>query len=437
MGIMGDILDVTANGGREGIIVSAISRKANLSHYAVLDKCEKLVEAGLVESVKNDRNRVFQITEKGLGFFQEFKRFQSLVESMNLRYWSQLTQLIEPIQSKKSLGEEGILFVRNDSIFDTMVKVPLLVASMIIVAALLPIQSSFSSPRDLDLIIYPDGSTHISAEIDVDPFLTDYKVNLFGNTVDNLVVIGDDGFLLDFDIIDDTAIIETFGSSVITMEYDIHDLVSKQGRLWTFSLDSPSDFTLLLPKNSAIVGMTNLPLNMEIVNEQNQLTLSSGSTEIDYFFSTNSISTPSEEIKNKENNSLNTIIAGIAGGIIAIALVSIVVIARNRQKNNKKIDEQIIEKTLTVQKNNILDLETIFKLKPDLREDDKELVKFIFENNGEVLESELRKKFLQPRTTMWRAVKRLEREGIIEIEKKDLQNLVKLRKDMEEDNWKN
>lgn len=345
-----------------------------------------------------------------------------------------MTLLIEPIQSKKSLGEEGILFVRNDSIFDTMVKVPLLVASMIIVAALLPIQSSFSSPRDLDLIIYPDGSTHISTEIDVDPFLTDYEVNLFGSTIDNLVVIGDDGFLLDFDIIDDTAIIETFGSSVITMEYDIHDLVSKQGRLWTFSLDSPSDFTLLLPKNSAIVGMTNLPLNMEIINEQNQLTLSSGSTEIDYFFSTNSISNPNEEIKNEEDDSLNTIIAGIVGGIIAIALVSIVVIARNRQKNIKKIDEQIIEKTVTVQKNNILDLEAIFKLKPDLREDDKELVKFIFDNNGEVLESELRKKFLQPRTTMWRAVKRLEREGIIEIEKKDLQNLVKLRKDMEEDN---
>ncbi len=345
-----------------------------------------------------------------------------------------MTLLIEPIQSKKSLGEEGILFVRNDSIFDTMVKVPLLVASMIIVAALLPIQSSFSSPRDLDLIIYPDGSTHISTEIDVDPFLTDYEVNLFGSTIDNLVVIGDDGFLLDVDIIDNTAIIQTFGSSVITMEYDIHDLVSKQGRLWTFSLDSPSDFTLLLPKNSAIVGMTNLPLNMEIINEQNQLTLSSGSTEIDYFFSTNSISNPNEEIKNEEDDSLNTIIAGIVGGIIAIALVSIVVIARNRQKNIKKIDEQIIEKTVTVQKNNILDLEAIFKLKPDLREDDKELVKFIFDNNGEVLESELRKKFLQPRTTMWRAVKRLEREGIIEIEKKDLQNLVKLRKDMEEDN---
>jgi len=340
-----------------------------------------------------------------------------------------MISLIEPIQLENSLGDDGILFVRNDCIFDTMVKTPLLVASMIIVAALLPIQSSFSSPRDLDLIIYPDGSTHISTEIDVDPFLTDYEVDLFGSTVDNLVVLGDDGFLLDVDVMYDTALIQTFGSSVITIEYDIHDLVSKQGRLWTFSLDSPSDFTLLLPKNSAIVGMTNLPLNMEIINEQNQLTLSSGSTEIDYFFSTNTISNTTEEIVNEEDNSLNTIIVGIIGGIIVIALISVIIIAKNKQKNVKAI-----EKVVTIQQNNILDLETIFKLKPDLREDDKELIKFIFDNDGEVLESELRKNFLQPRTTMWRAVKRLEREGVIEIEKKDLQNLVKLRKNMEEDN---
>ena len=92
-----------------------------------------------------------------------------------------------------------------------------------------------------------------------------------------------------------------------------------------------------------------------------------------------------------------------------------------------------VEHVQTTLKDNILNLETIFKLKPDLREDDKELVKFIFNNDGEALESELRKKFLQPRTTMWRAVKRLEREGVIEIEKKDLQNLVKLRKNMEEE----
>ena len=336
-----------------------------------------------------------------------------------------MISLIEPTQLKNSLGDDGILFVRNDCIFDTMVKTPLLVASMIIVAALLPIQSSFSSPRDLDLIIYSDGTTHVSTEIDIDPFLTDYELNLFGSSIDNLVVVGDNGFLLDADVIDNTALIQTFGSSVITIEYDIHDLVSKQGRLWTFSLDSNSDFTLLLPKNSAIVGMTNLPINMELINEQNQLTLSSGSTEIDYFFSTNTIVNPIENTQNEKDYSLYVII----GGIIIVILASIIIIIRNKQKNVKVINEVV-----TIQKNDVLDLETIFKLKPDLREDDKELVKFIFNNNGEALESELRKKFLQPRTTMWRAVKRLEREGVIEIEKKDLQNLVKLCKTMEENN---
>jgi len=332
-----------------------------------------------------------------------------------------MNSLFEPIQLKTPLGDDGILFVRNDSIFDTMARTLLLVASVIIVAALIPIQSSFSSPRAIDLIIYPDGSTHVSTEINLDPFQNDYELDLFGSTIDNLVVVGDDEFLLTTDVIDNSALIQTFGSSVISVEYDIHDLVSKQGRLWTFSLDSPSDFTLLFPKNSAIVGMTNLPINMEIIDDQNQLTLSSGKTEIDYFFSVNF----SDPITNTETE-LNNILYVVIGVAVIFAIIGSGIIIRNKQKNLKPM-----QNIQTIQKNNVTDIEMIFKLKPDLREDDKELVKFIFNSGGEALESELRKKFLQPRTTMWRAVKRLEREGVIDIEKKDLQNLVKIRKNME------
>ena len=86
MGIIADILGVTMDGGIEGVIVSAISRKANLSHYAVLEKCQKLIDAGLVESMRADRNRLFRITEKGIRFFQEFQRFQGVVQGLNLRY---------------------------------------------------------------------------------------------------------------------------------------------------------------------------------------------------------------------------------------------------------------------------------------------------------------------------------------------------------------
>jgi len=292
----------------------------------------------------------------------------------------------------------------------------------------MPIQSSFSSPRALDLIIYPDGTTHVSTEIDVDPLVANYELELFGNTIDNLVVINENGFLLTVDIIDNSALIETFGSSVITIEYDIHDLVSKQSRVWTFSLDAPSDFTLLLPQNSAIITMTNIPINMEIINDQNQLTLSAGDTEIDYLFSTTPvIPDPIDSIDFVPES--NYLLYAIIGGVIAVIVIGILIIIRSKQKTVKTIQNasQIKQKTETI------DAETIFKLKPDLREDDKEIVKFISNNGGEALESDLRKKFLQPRTTMWRAVKRLERNGVIEIEKKDLQNLVKLRKNMEEE----
>ena len=341
---------------------------------------------------------------------------------------------IVPIHRKKSFGEDGMLFVRTDGIIDTMTKVPLLVASVLIVAAIMPAQSSFSSPKVLDLIIYPDGTTHVSAEIDMDPLATDYELELFGSTIDNFVAVGENEFLLSSDVIGDSALIETFGSSVISVEYDIHDLVSKQGRVWTFSLDTPSDFTLLLPKNSAIVGMTNIPINMEIANDQNRLTLSGGNTEIDYLFSTTSdpvIPAKPVDLPITSTIDLNYMIYAIVAGTTIAAVAGIVAITKTRQKNQRSAKEsQVIQTTPDAE---TVDPDAIFKLRPDIREDDKEIVKFISENGGKVLESDLRKKFLQPRTTMWRAVKRLERYGIIEIQKKDMQNLVKLRKDVEEE----
>ena len=108
-----------------------------------------------------------------------------------------------------------------------------------------------------------------------------------------------------------------------------------------------------------------------------------------------------------------------------------IMIKRKQTKTSSVLQTDIITESQT--KINSSDIETIFNLRPEMREDDKEIIKFISANGGEALESDLRKKFLQPRTTMWRAVKRLERQGVIEISKKDLQNLVKLKKDLEEE----
>jgi uncharacterized membrane protein len=65
--------------------------------------------------------------------------------------------------------------------------------------------------------------------------------------------------------------------------------------------------------------------------------------------------------------------------------------------------------------------------KPHLRPEDQEVLKFLAEKEGAAFESEIRSKFELPKTTIWRLVKRLEREELVEIRKAGGQNLIKLR----------
>ncbi len=339
---------------------------------------------------------------------------------------------IVPIHRKESLREDGMLFVRTDGILETMVKAPLIIAGLMIVALTMPLQTSFSSTRMLDLTLYSDGSAHISSQLEVDPLDPDYEVSLFGSSIDNFVVVGENGFLLSSEIIDDKAMIDTFGSSSISIDYDIHDLISKEGRVWTFTLDSPTDYSLLMPSNSIIVGMDALPSNMDLINDQTKLDLSSGLSEINYIFGSTQPPTiqPPTTISEQPNNDINTII--LVGASVAAAISGVTIMIKRKQtKSSSIIQTEIISESQI--KTDNTDVENIFNFRPDMREDDKEIIKFISVNGGEALESDLRKKFLQPRTTMWRAVKRLERQGVIEISKKELQNLVKLKKDLEDE----
>ena len=335
--------------------------------------------------------------------------------------------LQQTVAQKHQSLEGEMLFVRNMDILSTMVRIPIVVIGLMLVALSAPIQQSFASSRNLDFTIYQDGSTHVFYELDVDPLELEITVELFGEMIENITIVGEDGFLLSNEIDHNLAVIETFGASHISIDYDTQDLVSKTGKIWAFSIDAPVQYSLLTPKDSVIIEMSNFPLSMQVDNEQSHLTFPPGQTNISYYISTlasaQSIQPIPEDVAT--DNSLFLYIGGIAAAATAAAIVII------KRKSSR------IEPSVTIQKDEqpkpqSLDPEAIFKVKQDLREDDKEIINFISANGGQAYESELRKKFLQPRTTMWRAVKRLERQGIIEIEKKDLQNIVKLKSKLED-----
>jgi len=335
--------------------------------------------------------------------------------------------LQQTVAQKYQSLEGEMLFVRNKDILSTMVRIPIVVIGLILVALSTPIQQSFASSRTLDFTIYQDGSTHVFYELDADPLELEITVELFGEMIENITIVGEDGFLLSNEIDHNLAVIETFGASHISIDYDTQDLVSKTGKIWAFSIDAPVQYSLLTPKDSVIIEMSNFPLSMQVDNEQSHLTFPPGQTNISYYISTLASAQSIQPIPEDATDNSLILYAGI---IAAIGIAAIIAIKKSRSS-------KAIEPSVTIQKDEqpkpqSLDPEAIFKVKQDLREDDKEIINFISANGGQAYESELRKKFLQPRTTMWRAVKRLERQGIIEIEKKDLQNVVKLKSKLED-----
>ncbi len=72
------------------------------------------------------------------------------------------------------------------------------------------------------------------------------------------------------------------------------------------------------------------------------------------------------------------------------------------------------------------DLDRLFGEHPNLRMDDKEVIRFLAQNRGETFAAEVRERFDIPRTSLWRMIRRLEGEGIIEVATIGGQSLVRL-----------
>jgi uncharacterized membrane protein len=315
---------------------------------------------------------------------------------------------------------DGMLLSPTEALI-LMARVPLAVFVLILLAMSVPLQHSFGSNRTLDLFLFPDGSTHVTYSLESDPFLPDTNVSLYGDSLENLVVEDENGFPLTAQSKHNILEVETLGSSNILINYDTYSLISKEGKIWSFVIDSPVEFNVIMPQNSVIVGMSTFPIDMDVTSDRTKLLLPSGSAEITYFLAvaeSSQVLPPGETSVSEGDNS----IMYMAGGA-AIAIAAVIVIAVKMKNKPKQIVPT--SQTTVLETKEPFNIEKVLEM-PDLREDDKDIVKFIHENGDSALESDLRKKFLLPRTTMWRAVKRLERYGLIEITKKDQQNLIKL-----------
>jgi hypothetical protein len=104
----------------------------------------------------------------------------------------------------------------------------------------------------------------------------------------------------------------------------------------------------------------------------------------------------------------------------------------NLKENNlieqQSPNEEQTNNELTSEKSDPQDfISNVIRQKGNLKPEEKDILVYISEKEGAAFEGEIRNKFILPKTSLWRLIKRLERENLIEVTKIGGQNLIKLK----------
>lgn len=281
---------------------------------------------------------------------------------------------------------------------------------MVLVAILLALSPSSIAytSKSLTLNVYADGYVHIQQSFLVDSKMTSVVVPLLAPWLD-LVATDQNGSPLSYGSAPggSNVTIYTVGASSMNLQYDTNALTSKNGSIWTLSFTSRFNSTVVLPQLSTLSSVSGTPFSITQSGNSPVLDVSSGLWKISYGVPLTAVTSSTTTSTTGGGQGQ---VAGVGYteleeiGLVAVAVVAGVLAYRwwTRRIVGPKGAE--------------------------LRPDDIQVLNFIREKGGKVLEPEIRTRFALPKTSGWRQIKRLERLGYVKITKIGSQNQIELLK---------
>ncbi|MEJ2272320.1 MAG: CARDB domain-containing protein [Candidatus Bathyarchaeota archaeon] len=339
-----------------------------------------------------------------------------------------------------------------------------------------------------DLQIYRDGLVHVAQILSVNDTFPAITVPLLNSSVSNFIVLDENQTLLDYVLDGSNLTVFTLGTEKVSIEYDTHSLTRKDFEEWSLIVTTSFNLTVLLPEESSIVYMSEIPSSIDLEDKKITLSLFPGSWEISYVLSN---LVPSEfKVADLNISPFNAIVGeevtisvlvtnlGVHSGVFSLPLIVNQTIQETRtvtlaSGESEKIDFKIIKQapgtykievegligtlsitpvssigipieyliviasivvaifliSIFVIKQRKVNVDKIFRDFPQLNTEEKNVILFLSENEGKGFESQIRERFPEiPRTSLWRLVKRLEKLEIIKVNKIGLENQVELRK---------
>ena len=261
-------------------------------------------------------------------------------------------------------------------------------------------QASAQQPYAIEratVTVYRDGAAHVRVEASVDPIEPSVTLPLLSSPIYNVLALDEANEPLYYDVEGASITVHTLGSSRLVLEYDTDALTSKAAGIWTVSFTTPYQLDLYLPEGAAILYFNAPPASIRSEGEKLVLTLPPGAWEVSYVLE----APPSLPPPQPQPPYLPTAYLILAAScVVAVAVASLLLLRRRRAL--------------------VLEL---------LKKEEADVLRFLRERGGRALEAELREAFPYiPKTTMWRLVKRLEKRGLVAVEKVGMQNVVQLKR---------
>lgn len=246
-----------------------------------------------------------------------------------------------------------------------------------------------TSMGDLTLRVYEDGVIVVEDKIFPEIDYGNVTVKLLTYDVENILVISEDGKLVNYELNGDQLTIYGELPSQLTIHYETPALTVKNGSLWILEVYLPREAVVLMPSRSIIISLSNVPKMIAGEKDSLKLVLSPGMWKIEYIIQF----TPRTSIQEGQDNSYMIVIPSLGGG--AAALFSAIVYIRKKRNSSILLDDE----------------KRVFEL---------------IKKRRKISEAEIRALTRLPKTTVWRIVRRLERKGLVRVVQVNKRNEVEL-----------
>ncbi|WP_237705156.1 helix-turn-helix transcriptional regulator [Thermococcus zilligii] len=304
---------------------------------------------------------------------------------------------------------------------------PFLSLFIMIIAGLLMVPVEGQTVSSLSLTVYEDGYVLVNETISTANYTVALDVPLLGQHAEGLVALDENGNLLPVEVNNGNVTIYFGDATLVKLSYYTPDLTSKEGAIWTVSLESPVPVTISLPSNAVIVDLSDIPLEIR----GNTLLMPPGDVSVSYLIPIGTTTTGSPgrtgtTTTTSQGRATTTPTGGGGGsgparwiGLVLALLIAggaaSLLLGKKKTPETRSWSPEALERFR--QK---IDAMT------DLNDDERGALLFLIENGGKAPQSRVRDALGLPKTTAWRMFKRLEEKGLVRVYKLGRENWVEL-----------